>query len=330
LLRAIQISNKPLDRYPILRSADVAEIAHVIRATFGARRFDVAGRRAQLSLHANFWRTSAIMLSFGHHTGAEIEVKYSGVPYFRQFFSLSGTTNLCVGSRECTFSPTTPCLVPANQSLHLKFAPQFENLVLRVDPAFLATKLRAMTGTAGLRVCPDPAQPPNAAGAARLERLIRFLVSELDRQEAPPALFVSEMEQALAVAFLCGNPQLFRKTPAETPPDVCCRQLRIAEDYIDAHWDQPLALENLTEVANVSARSLFHYFRKWRGKTPMQYLKEVRLKHARQMLQQSPDLTITEIAFACGFGNLGHFAHDYRKAWGERPSDTRRGHHHKT
>jgi len=31
---------------------------------------------------------------------------------------------------------------------------------------------------------------------------------------------------------------------------------------------------------------------------------------------------VTAVAFACGFGNLGHFARDYREVFGERPSMT--------
>jgi AraC-like DNA-binding protein len=31
---------------------------------------------------------------------------------------------------------------------------------------------------------------------------------------------------------------------------------------------------------------------------------------------------VTGIAFKCRFGNLGHFAADYRRAFGELPSDT--------
>jgi transcriptional regulator GlxA family with amidase domain len=34
------------------------------------------------------------------------------------------------------------------------------------------------------------------------------------------------------------------------------------------------------------------------------------------------ETSVTKVAFACGFGNLGHFARDYRKAFGERPSET--------
>jgi len=129
----------------------------------------------------------------------------------------------------------------------------------------------------------------------------------------------------MAVAFAYANPQLLQKSITDIPSAVACRQLRLAEDYIEANWDKPLELEVLAKITNISARSLFYYFRKWRSKTPMQYLKEVRLKHARQMLQQSPDASVATVAFACGFGNLGHFARDYKKAWGERPSETRHG-----
>jgi transcriptional regulator GlxA family with amidase domain len=36
----------------------------------------------------------------------------------------------------------------------------------------------------------------------------------------------------------------------------------------------------------------------------------------------NPEHSVTATASACGFGNLGHFAKDYRKAFGERPSET--------
>jgi transcriptional regulator GlxA family with amidase domain len=49
----------------------------------------------------------------------------------------------------------------------------------------------------------------------------------------------------------------------------------------------------------------------------------VRLKHARRMLAApNAETTVTLVAFACGFGNLGHFARDYRETFGERPSET--------
>jgi transcriptional regulator GlxA family with amidase domain len=38
--------------------------------------------------------------------------------------------------------------------------------------------------------------------------------------------------------------------------------------------------------------------------------------------QDDAEVSVTEVAFACGFGNLGHFANDYFRRFGERPSES--------
>jgi transcriptional regulator GlxA family with amidase domain len=104
-------------------------------------------------------------------------------------------------------------------------------------------------------------------------------------------------------------------------------QVRRAEEYIRTHWDQRITIDALARATAVSARSLFQHFKNSRGQSPKSFVKQVRLQHAREMLE-NPDrsYSVTETAVGCGFGNLGHFAGDYLKYFGERPSDTlRRG-----
>jgi transcriptional regulator GlxA family with amidase domain len=55
----------------------------------------------------------------------------------------------------------------------------------------------------------------------------------------------------------------------------------------------------------------------------MQFLKQVRLRHGREMMITSAgETTVTRVALACGFGNPGHFAIAYKKAFGETPMAT--------
>jgi len=52
----------------------------------------------------------------------------------------------------------------------------------------------------------------------------------------------------------------------------------------------------------------------------MRFVKQVRLRHGREMLNNPNSATsVTGVAFDCGFGNLGHFANDYQRAFGETP-----------
>ena len=318
-----QDSGRLLERHPVVRSTDVAEIEHAVINTFGARRFRVAGRSPDLTVHANYWNGPATALSYCRQDGAATELNFSEGRFFRQHFAIAGRIDVKSGRRGHELSPQSSCLVPADQPLVLKAQAKFDNLVFRIDRAFLAAKLAAVTGKAEPRLNPNPGLKSCPHGSARLERLIRFWVSELDKGKADPP-FLAEIEQALAVAFMHANPQLIETALPDRSPSVGPDRLRAAEDYIEAHWDQPVTLEALAAATHTSTRSLFYFFRKARGKTPMQYLKDVRLKHARHMLQNAPEASVTKIAFACGFGNLGHFARDYQLAWGERPSDTRR------
>jgi transcriptional regulator GlxA family with amidase domain len=109
--------------------------------------------------------------------------------------------------------------------------------------------------------------------------------------------------------------------PARRSPTTW--QARRAEQYIETHWNEPITIASLARATAASARSIFYHFKTSRGQSPMSFLKQVRLEHARNMLEHSGvTRSVTQIAVECGFGNLGHFAGDYLKRFGERPSET--------
>lgn len=154
--------------------------------------------------------------------------------------------------------------------------------------------------------------------------LLRFLTDEVAQGQADlPLTALRETEQALIVMLLKHNRHNFRHVLDGRMPDVAPRQVRLAEAFIEAHWDQPITIENLAYLTNVSARSLFHAFRQTRGYTPMAFVKQVRLRQARQMLLAAgPATTVASVAYQCGFRNPGNFAREYREAFGELPSRT--------
>ena len=56
----------------------------------------------------------------------------------------------------------------------------------------------------------------------------------------------------------------------------------------------------------------------------MRYLKEVRLRYVNEELQRGAtgSETVTAVAFKWGFSHLGHFTTDYKRRFGESPSET--------
>jgi transcriptional regulator GlxA family with amidase domain len=95
------------------------------------------------------------------------------------------------------------------------------------------------------------------------------------------------------------------------------------EDYIEANWNQALDIDRLVDISGTSARALFRAFRRNRGYSPMAFAKMVRLRRAHAMLTASNEnATVTGIALRCGFSNVGHFAREYREAFGHLPSES--------
>ncbi len=99
--------------------------------------------------------------------------------------------------------------------------------------------------------------------------------------------------------------------------------VRKTEKFLEAHATEPVTISNLVAQFDCSRALLFNSFRRYRDYTPMQFLAEFRLKHAREALQSpSPADTVSSIAHTCGFSHLGRFTAAYRKRFGERPSET--------
>jgi len=95
--------------------------------------------------------------------------------------------------------------------------------------------------------------------------------------------------------------------------------------WIDAHLSEPLRIDTLADVAGVPARTLEAHFRQYLDTTPLGYLRQTRLGFAReQFLNSNGRTNVTQVATASGFNQLGRFSAQYREAFGELPSQTKR------
>ena len=98
-----------------------------------------------------------------------------------------------------------------------------------------------------------------------------------------------------------------------------------ARDYIDAHADEPPAIQDVYRAAGVSWRTLDNAFREPFGVPPKQYLQATRLDGVRKELRRrGSSAKIADIANHWGFWHMGQFASDYRRHFGELPSETTR------
>ena len=92
-----------------------------------------------------------------------------------------------------------------------------------------------------------------------------------------------------------------------------------AIEFINSHYDGPLQISEIAEHVSLSRFYFTRLFRKETGRTPNDYLADVRINAAKEMLTDKI-LTIAEIAERCGFANTSHFTRFFREKTGQTPA----------
>src|SRR5690606_17361276 len=103
---------------------------------------------------------------------------------------------------------------------------------------------------------------------------------------------------------------------------VCTMARAIVEQRLED--DVLPTIIELCALVGVSERTLQYAFRTYVDMTPVAYLRACRLNRVRTVLRVSDPqaTTITAVAVRFGFLHLGRFSRDYRRQFGELPSQT--------
>ena len=95
--------------------------------------------------------------------------------------------------------------------------------------------------------------------------------------------------------------------------------------YLEEHYAADLSLNDLSIQFERTPEYLCAVFKTATGETIMQYLRRVRLHHAKVLLLTAPDKHLREVASNCGFHSLSYFCKVFREATGFTPQSFRLG-----
>ena len=219
------------------------------------------------------------------------------------------------GERASLLSPTLPTRMTWREGC--------EKIIVLIRREALQRQLEALTGrqTGPVEFAVDLGMPST---------LGRQLLSHLElmigaAESGAPGPYQALLRDALATLLLMGQPHNHSAHCSvhvgAAPPGA----VRRAEDYIDAHLCDPIAMEDIARAAGASLRSLQESFRKARGATLTEFIQRRRLELFRHRLgDRSAPASITEIAYSIGLGHLGRAAAAYRELYGETPRATLR------
>ncbi|MCA1568635.1 MAG: helix-turn-helix transcriptional regulator [Acidobacteria bacterium] len=101
------------------------------------------------------------------------------------------------------------------------------------------------------------------------------------------------------------------------------QRVQIVIALIERDLSRELSLEELAKSVNLSASRLRHLFSAEVGMSPTQYLKMIRLRKAKEMLETT-FMSVKQIMCLVGVGDRNHFADNFKKAYGMSPTSYRR------
>ena len=111
------------------------------------------------------------------------------------------------------------------------------------------------------------------------------------------------------------------KQRASTSASIGIRNAKLVGiiNYLEEHLDEDeLALDSVAEQYGTSRRQLERMFKDHVGVSPKRYLRDLRLLRGRSLLAET-DMSVTEVAIACGFRSATNFSKRFRDAFGTSP-----------
>ncbi len=214
------------------------------------------------------------------------------------------------------------------QAVEVSTTPGYEALFLRFSRDAVVSELQKMLDR-------ETHSPLIFSNALRLQsaagRRIRVLCNELRRalystshRDAGNSLPVRKLEDDIITLLLQAQPHNYTRL-LNRQRDARRYQLDTAEQFMRANAHLPLSLGDICKAAGINARTLQHTFQHKRGCTPMQFLRNIRMQEVRTgLLRATAGASVSGEASRWGFLHFGRFSNEYRRQYGELPSETLR------
>jgi AraC family transcriptional regulator len=213
--------------------------------------------------------------------------------------------------------PGSLILLSPGTSDRIRWTASSRRIVVSVDEAFMlrASQELERSGRPGFEnrwAFKDP----------QLRLLLTEAAREMESGWSTGSLYNDLLGMSLAVALIRKYSGEAKAAPLKG--GMPSGRLKRVLDYIAAHSDRDLRLDDLAQVADMSRFHFARLFRSSMGVTPYQYLMEQRLQQAKALLRLG-SRSIAEVAAETGFVNASHFSRIFRKHLGVTPTEWRSG-----
>lgn len=100
-------------------------------------------------------------------------------------------------------------------------------------------------------------------------------------------------------------------------------RINLVFNHVKDHFQQPITLEEMADLVNMTVPSFCRYFKKVTNKTFTRFVNEYRIVHASKLLAEK-QMGITEVSYESGFNNFSYFNKTFKELTGKNASEYRK------
>jgi AraC family transcriptional regulator len=201
---------------------------------------------------------------------------------------------------------------PADASIGISCQEKYDVFIVALEPKFLQQRLEEIIDVDRLEIIQKI-----GINDSIVQHFGELFLAELDSSRLSSSLYAESLGTALAVHIFRHYSTLQRQIP-EYSDGLPKHKLDRVLEYINANLHQDVKLEDIAKVAGMSQYYFCRLFSKSMNIPPYQYLTQQRIERAKQLLKFS-EITISDIAYSCGFNSQSHLTQQFRKLTGVTP-----------
>jgi len=184
---------------------------------------------------------------------------------------------------------------------HDSFAEEFEDVTL-TKSVFVIDKNRMTT----------------AGGTSSIDLMLKLIADDHDE----------ELANLVADQLIYSSIRTDQDTQRlSVPTRIGVRHPKLSQviQMMESNIEEPISPSILARDVGMSTRQLERLFRRYLNRSPKRYYMELRLQKARNLLMQT-DMSVINVALACGFASPSHFSKCYRAHYDTTPYRERGSH----
>lgn len=319
----------PLSGYVLFQSDDLDCARERVAQKFCNHRLDIIGDRSLFRAAHHHVKGAMLSLNYIDY-GADVLIDPGELgAFFLIQMPLSGHATIRNGKREFGTDRSIACILNADRATRMQWWQGCRQLLIQIDKAPLlafAERLieRPLPGPLIFDPVIDLSRPEMIAWR-RLANCLFRRAEEGPANPSQPNLWHLFHEEQLLECFLRNQPSNISVFLEDSRPSGAPQYLKRAEAFIRENARRDISLCDIARATGVSARTLQLAYGKTFGVSPMTALLQERMRGARyDLLDDSEEKSVTEVALDWGFGHLGRFASLYRQRYGESPRETLR------